>query len=63
MFGIRSLSGRHIEDEVSWLVNTTVFADLTEHWVAGFEVDAEIVPSGDFSVLLMPQLHFELGDR
>ncbi|MHC4449971.1 MAG: hypothetical protein ACYS0E_07500 [Planctomycetota bacterium] len=61
MFGIRSLSGRHVEDEVSWLVNTTIFADLTEHWVAGFEVDAEITPSGDFAVLLMPQLHVEFG--
>jgi len=63
MFGIRSLSGRHVEDGVGWLVNTTIFADLNEHWVAGFEVDAEFGPSGELSVLLMPQLHFEFAEH
>lgn len=44
-----------------WLTNLSLFADLTPRWVAGLEMNLSQVVGGDTSVLIMPQLHYEVG--
>jgi hypothetical protein len=61
MFGVRSITGSHVRDEFGGIVNATLFADVNEHVVLGLEVDSIIAPAGQFSILLMPQVHLEFG--
>lgn len=47
--------------KVEMLSNVTLFADVTERVVAGIETNFGQVLGGSASLLVMPQLHYELG--
>jgi len=62
LIGVGALVGPDVEDELGALVNTTLFADVTDHTIVGVEINLAWVPGGATSLLLMPQVHFELSD-
>ncbi len=47
--------------KVEMLSNVTLFADVTDRVVAGVETNFNQVLGGSASLLVMPQLHYELG--
>lgn len=47
--------------KVELLSNVTVFADVTDRVVAGVETNVGQVVGGSTSLLVMPQIHYELG--
>ncbi len=62
MFGSRAeVSGGVPNKEVELLANMTLFADVTERLVAGIETNVGQVFGGNTEVLVMPQLHYEIG--
>jgi hypothetical protein len=64
MFGPRTeLGGRVTDRRTEWLTNATLFADVTHRLVAGIETNVGQVIGGHASVLVMPQLHYEVSKR
>lgn len=64
MFGPRTeLGGRVTDRRTEWLSNATLFADVTHRLVAGIETNFGQVIDGHASLLIMPQLHYEVGKR
>ncbi len=62
MFGSRAeVSGAVPNKEVELLANMTLFADVTERVVAGVETNVGQVLGGNTEVLVMPQVHYEIG--
>lgn len=62
MLGPRAELGGSVTDRRTELLgNVTLFADLTERLVAGFETNFNQVTDGSSSMLIMPQLHFEVS--
>ncbi len=62
MIGARGITnGAHGGSDVEILSNVTLFADLTERLVGGLETNLNQVIGGDLSLLVMPQLHYELA--
>ncbi|OQW30052.1 MAG: hypothetical protein A4E19_10860 [Nitrospira sp. SG-bin1] len=64
MFGPRTeLGGRVSDRRTEWLSNATLFADVTRRLVAGIETNLGQVIDGHASLLVMPQLHYEVSRR
>jgi hypothetical protein len=64
MFGPRTeLAGRVSHRRTEWLSNVTLFADVTHRLVAGIETNLGQVLDGHASLLIMPQLHYEVSKR
>jgi hypothetical protein len=64
MFGPRTeLGGRVTDRRTEWLSNVTLFADVTNRLVAGIETNSGQVINGHASLLIMPQLHYEVSKR
>ena len=64
MFGPRAeLGGRVTDRRTEWLSNVTLFADMTDRLVAGLETNLGQVIDGHASLLIMPQLHYEVSKR
>lgn len=64
MFGPRTeLGGRVTARRTEWLSNVTLFADVTNRLVAGIETNVGQVINGHASLLVMPQLHYEVSKR
>jgi len=64
MFGPRTeLGGRVSDRRTEWLSNVTLFADVTNRLVAGIETNFGQVIDGHASLLVMPQLHYEVSKR
>lgn len=62
MVGARGITnGAHGGSEVEILSNVTLFADITERLVGGLETNLNQVVGGDLSLLVMPQLHYEMA--
>lgn len=62
MVGARGVTnGAPGGSDVEVLTNVTVFADFTNRLVGGFETNLNQVIGGDANVLLMPQVHYEVG--
>lgn len=62
MFGPRTeLGGRVPDRRTEWLTNVTLFADVTHRLVAGIETNLGQVIDGHASLLVMPQLHYEVS--
>lgn len=62
MAGARGeVAGTVPERRAELLTNLTLFADLTPRLVAGLETNVGQVVGGDTSVLVMPQLHYEVS--
>lgn len=62
MIGGRGITnGGSGDSNVEVLTNVTLFADLSERLVGGLETNFNQVVGGDLSVLLMPQLHYEVS--
>lgn len=64
MFGPRTeLGGRVTDRRTEWLSNVTLFVDVTNRLVAGIETNVGQVVNGHASLLVMPQLHYEVSKR
>jgi hypothetical protein len=64
MFGPRTeLAGRVTDRRTEWLSNVTLFADVTHRLAAGIETNVGQVIGGHASLLIMPQLHYEVSKR
>lgn len=62
MFGPRTeLGGRVTDRRTEWLSNVTLFADVTNRLVAGIETNFGQVINGHASLLVMPQVHYEVS--
>jgi hypothetical protein len=62
MVGARGITnGASGGSDVEILSNVTLFADLTERLVGGVETNFIQVVGGDPSLLIMPQLHYEMS--
>ncbi len=62
MFGPRTeLGGRVTDRRTEWLSNVTLFADVTNRLVAGIETNVGQVIDGHTSLLVMPQVHYEVS--
>jgi hypothetical protein len=53
------VGGRHAEI----LGNVTLFADITDRWVGGVEMNVGQVLDGSGSLLVMPQVHYEVDSH
>jgi hypothetical protein len=61
MFGSRAeVSGPVANKAVEVLSNVTLFADVTNRMVAGLETNLGQVVGGEYQLLVMPQLHYEI---
>ena len=62
MFGPRAELGNAVGgNNVEWVTNLTLFADLTDRLVTGIETNFSQVFGGHSSLLFMPQLHYEIA--
>jgi hypothetical protein len=62
MVGARGITnGAPGGSDVEILSNVTLFADLTERLVGGLETNFNQVVGGDITLLVMPQLHYEMA--
>lgn len=61
MFGLRATTGDDVGSDTELLVNVSLFRELDDHFVFGLENDLEIGAEGDWSLLVFPQLHYEIN--
>lgn len=63
MTGLRGNTGQATRDSVDGIFNLSVFADMAPELTLGLESNLELAGSGQFSLLLMPQVHWEVTDH
>lgn len=63
MFGGTAQMGSDAKNGIGVIANLTIFADLSERVVLGFESDAILFGSDGSSLLLMPQAHYEFTEH
>jgi hypothetical protein len=63
MFGATSRLGAEVENDVGAPANVAVFADLSERLVLGLEVDSVLHSEEGASLLLMPQIHYDISEH
>ena len=64
MIGVRGDTGAiHAGDRVQRILNITLFADITHTTTFGLETNLADSMSGNASLLVMPQMHWELTDH
>ncbi len=63
MIGVRGDTGAfHRAERVQRLLNLTLFADITNYATIGLETNLAVAMSGNSSLMVMPQLHWEITD-
>jgi len=62
MFGVGSLLGPEVPDDVGALANATLFFDLDRKWTLGLEIDSLLFADSGSSVLFMPQAHWRISE-
>lgn len=63
MIGVRGvINAADPGDRLERIINLNLFADLTNYATAGIEADMAVNMNGQASLLLMPQLHWEVSD-
>jgi hypothetical protein len=64
MGGFRAeIGGGNLTESTERLFNFNLFADVCDHLTVGVESDYAVAMGGDSSLLLMPQLHWEVHDN
>lgn len=62
MLGFRTETGGDAANHNEALFNFSLFRDIGPHMILGVESDLAMDLDGDSELLVMPQLHYELGD-
>ncbi len=61
MFGVRATTGEDVSSMTELLANVSLFRELGDHLVFGLENVLEVETGGDWSLLLFPQMHYEIN--
>ena len=61
MLGFRYTDDNDIDDKTEALINSTLFAEVTQNLTLGMEVNVATGGEETTSWLLMPQIHYEIS--